>query len=93
MRHFSTKQKNKRGVLYNTRSTKSANGWSKHIAGNINHRFLTLAVKGTFDTLAKMVRFDIIRITVKHPTDFGYTKDVFILRKNKHKFLDRIVTL
>jgi hypothetical protein len=91
MNFISTKLKNKRGVLYNTRSSKQANGWSKHVAGNINHKFLTLAVKGTFDTLARIVRFDIIRVRVKHPTDFGFFKDVYILKKNKEKFLDRIV--
>ena len=69
MNFVTTKQKNKRGMLYNTRSTKNANGWSKHVAGNLNHKFLTLAVRGTFDSLAKMVRFDVIKVRLKHPTN------------------------
>jgi hypothetical protein len=92
MKHVSTKLKNKRGVLYNTRSNKTANGWSKHIAGNLNSKFLRLAVVGTFDTLGRTVRFDVIRVRLKHPTEFGYTKETYILKKNKDKFLDRIVT-
>jgi hypothetical protein len=90
MNHISTKLKNKRGVLYNTRSNKTANGWSKHIAGNLNSKFLRLAVVGTFDTLGRTVRFDVIRVKLKHPTDTGYYKESFILKKNKHKFVDRI---
>lgn len=91
MKFYSTKLKNKRGVLYNTRSNKNANGWSKHIAGNLNHRFLRLAVVGTFDKLGGLMRFDVIKIKLKHPTDMGYTKDVFILKKNKDKYIDKIV--
>jgi hypothetical protein len=90
MNFVSTKLKNKRGVLYNTRSTKTANGWSKHIAGNLNSKFLRLAVRGTFDELAD-INFDIIRVRLKHPTDTGYFKESIILKKNKHKFIDRIL--
>lgn len=91
MKFVTTTLKTKRGLPYNSRSTKNANGWSKQVAGNLKHRYLRLAVVGTFDSLARMCRFDIIKITVKHPTDFGYYKDVYILKKNKAKFLDRIL--
>lgn len=92
MNFISDNKINKRGKLYRTRSTKTANGWSKHLGSmNFNHKMGRLSVVGTFDSLGRVMRFDIIKVKLKHPTEFGYTKESYILKKNKSKFLDRIV--
>lgn len=38
-----------------------------------------LIVHGTTDELAKGVNFNFKRVTKQHPTDFGYTKQVYVL--------------
>jgi hypothetical protein len=89
---ISEKRANKRVKLYNTRPTKVGNGWSKHYgANNVPDRFLKVLVHGTFDSLAKVMRFDMVKVRLRHPTDYGYTKTVYILKKNKHKYQNRII--
>lgn len=46
---------------------------------------LTLAVKGTLDSLGR-IRFNILKVHIKHPVESGYTKVSYVLKKNKHKF-------
>jgi len=85
--NFATEKKpNKRGKLYNTRPNKIANGYSKHFAGKSPDKFLRLCVYGTFDVLAKSVRFDFVRVTITHPTDFRYTRVAYVLKKNKKNY-------
>ena len=48
--------------------------------------FLKLAVRGTLDVLAR-TRFDIVRIKIEHPTNRGYFKEVYVLKKNKLKYV------
>lgn len=82
---------NKRGQKYVTRPTKNANGISKHYGTNrVPDKMLKMHVHGTFDSLAKGMRFDMIWITVTHPVDIAYTKQVRILKKNKRKFLGKM---
>lgn len=85
MKFISITAINKRGQKYNTRPSKVANGYSKQFAGRCPDKLLKLCVHGTFDVLAKH-RFDFIKIRVKHPMDYGYTKVTYILKKNLYKF-------
>jgi hypothetical protein len=90
MKFTNTIKTNKRGKPYTTRPLRQANGFMKHYGNKgVPDKFLQLAVRGTFDSLAKQ-RFDIIWITVMHPVDNDYTKRVAILRKNRHKFIHRM---
>lgn len=89
MKFTTTKQLNKRKQSYNTRATKTANGYSKHFAGQCPDKWLKLAVHGTLDVLAKQ-RFDFCWVTVQHPIDKDYTKQVKILTKNRPKYTERM---
>lgn len=68
---------NKVAVQYSRKRSKNG--------GIPSGNLLTLAIKGTLDVLAK-TRFDIVKVTLKHPTEFGYFKTSYVLKKNKHKF-------
>jgi hypothetical protein len=92
MNFISGQAVNKRAQLYNIRPNKVANGWCKHYgSGKVPDKFLKVAVHGTFDRLAKSLRFDIIKVSLRHPTDSGYSKTTYILKKNKSKYKHIIV--
>jgi hypothetical protein len=92
MKFVCTSKKNKRGYYYNTRSTRVANGFSKHYAYKVKkckNENLALAVYGNFDSLNAQ-KFDRIWVEVKHPINPEYTKKVMVLKKNRPKYWDRL---
>ena len=79
MKFISSKLRNKRGIFYNSRDNKTANGFSKN-AKNKSAVSITLAVRGTTDHLAQ-TNFYFKLTSIEHPTDKGYFKQAYKLTK------------
>ena len=75
-----------KGLTYTLERNKRKS--SRHLSkSKLSEDASTLSVYGTLDRLGRGKWMKFTKIKIAHPTDPGYFKEVYVLTKNKKKFL------